>query len=134
MYTDTTAALHTCQATEILPKLSNNGIRLSNSGMTMTLTSLSYKQGHKINISIQPLTLTAVTTKASLQALWKGLRVRPTIEEAKFLTNRLIDAITSLHYTQNYIFSSIAATFGDVSAVPDLCSKPAVCRLPSSSN
>jgi len=42
--------------------------------------------------------------KGSLQAPSKGLRVWPTIGEANFLINRLIEAITSLHYKQTHIY------------------------------
>jgi len=39
----------------------------------MTFTSLSYQERHKINIPIQPLKLTAVKNKGSLQAPSKEL-------------------------------------------------------------
>jgi hypothetical protein len=75
------------------------------------------------NIPIQPLELTSVKNKGCLQAPSKGLRVRPAIGEANFLTNRLIEAIASLHYKQSIytymytrLFIRIAAAFSDVYA------------------
>ena len=45
--------------------------------------------------------------RGSLQAPCKGLRVQSTIGQADFLTDRLMEAITSLHYKQKHIYTII---------------------------